>query len=68
MIQYLRDLFNCNWSKWKDVSCTESLGYHTLIQCKVNHDTGKKKFRKTKIWVNDGSKIKEINDNVMRIS
>jgi len=59
------NLFFGNWSHWVDVGCTESCGYHTLIQMKKNYSNGKKKFRKVKIWVNDISKADEINNNII---
>lgn len=45
-----------DWSKWKDVSCNESMGYIIIIQTRAE-------IRKTKLFVNDHygySKIQKI--------
>lgn len=54
-----------DWEKWRDVSCTESLGWHTVIQTRVEKRTGKREVRKIKFWVNDAHKIQEINNNML---
>lgn len=53
-----------DWSKWKDVTCTESLGYIYIVQTRVEKRTHKRQLRTTKIWVDAPTKIKEIQDNI----
>jgi hypothetical protein len=41
-----------NYSKWKIVSFTESMGWVTITQYREDVDSGLKEFKHEKIWIN----------------
>lgn len=55
-----------DWSKWRDVSCVESLGNIIVIQTRINNTNGKRQVRKQKIFVNSGNGARSIMENIFK--
>tara|TARA_R110000850_G_scaffold211328_1_gene337173 strand:+ start:79 stop:282 length:204 start_codon:yes stop_codon:yes gene_type:complete len=48
-----------NYTKWKIVSMTESVGWVTITQSREDVDSGLKEFRYEKSWVNTTPRLLE---------
>ena len=48
-----------NYTKWKIVSMTESMGWVTITQSREDVDSGLKEFRCEKSWVNTTPRMLE---------
>ncbi|QQO97021.1 hypothetical protein Nekkels1_21 [Cellulophaga phage Nekkels_1] len=65
MIKIYKYLFG-DWNKWRDVSCSENLGWISIIQTRTEKRTGKRQVRVNKTWVNDSARIGEITKNMLK--
>ena len=48
-----------NYTKWKIISMTESMGWVTITQFREEMDTGLKEFKYEKTWVNTTPRLLE---------
>ena len=63
MIRLWKYIFG-DWTKWRDVACTESLGNISIIQTRTEKRTGKRQIRQQKVFVNDSFSVETIKRNM----